>query len=69
MIRFVKIAMFSGVQQLFFVRKATVSGTFSPQNTHDSFRRHLPFIVVGRTDLRNDVGRQMTDEAQMPKPK
>jgi hypothetical protein len=23
-------------------------------------------MVVGRTDLRNDVGRQMTDKAQMP---
>jgi hypothetical protein len=43
MIRFVKIAIFSGVQQLFFIRKATVSGTFGPQNTHDSFRQHLPF--------------------------
>ena len=29
MIRFVKIAIFSGVQQLFFIRKATTSGRFS----------------------------------------
>jgi len=29
MIRFVKTAIFSGVQQLFFIRKATTRGGFS----------------------------------------
>ena len=29
MIRFVKTAVFSGVQQLFFIRKAVTSGGFS----------------------------------------
>jgi hypothetical protein len=29
MIRFVKMAIFSGVQQAFFIRKATTSGRFS----------------------------------------
>jgi hypothetical protein len=29
-VRFVKIAIFSGVQQLFFIRKAIASGTFNP---------------------------------------
>jgi hypothetical protein len=29
MIRFVKTAIFSGVQQLFFIRKAITSGRFS----------------------------------------
>jgi hypothetical protein len=30
MIRFVKMAIFPGVQQLFFIRKAITSGTFNP---------------------------------------
>jgi hypothetical protein len=30
MIRFVKMAIFSGVQQLLFIRKAITSGTFNP---------------------------------------
>ena len=30
MIRFVKMAIFSGVQQLFFIRKAITSGRFNP---------------------------------------
>ena len=30
MIRFVKMVIFSGVQQLFFIRKAITSGTFNP---------------------------------------
>jgi hypothetical protein len=29
MIRFVKMAIFSGVQQLFFIRKAITSGAFN----------------------------------------
>ena len=44
MIRFVKIAIFSGVQQLLFIRKATVSGRFNCQNTHDSFRWFALYI-------------------------
>ena len=39
MIRFAKRAIFSGVQQLFFIRKVTTRGGFSCQNTYDSFRR------------------------------
>ena len=39
MIRFVKMAIFSGVQQLFFIRKVTTRGGFGCQNTYDSFRR------------------------------
>jgi hypothetical protein len=69
MIRFVKIAIFSGVQQLFFIRKVTTGGGFSCQNTYDSFRQHLPSMFVGHADRRTDAGRQMTDKAQMPKPK
>jgi hypothetical protein len=30
MIRFAKMAIFSGVQQAFFIRKAITSGTFNP---------------------------------------
>jgi hypothetical protein len=39
MIRSGKTAIFSGVEQLFFVRKAITSGTLDPESTHDSFRR------------------------------
>ena len=39
MIRFVEMAIFSGVQQLFFIRKVTTRGGFNCQNTYDSFRR------------------------------
>jgi hypothetical protein len=38
MIRFVKMAIFSGVQQLFFIRRVTTRGGFGCQNTYDSFR-------------------------------
>jgi len=39
MIRFVRTAIFSGVEQLFLERKAIASGTLNPESTHDSFRR------------------------------
>jgi len=69
MIRFVKTAIYLGVQQLFLIRRAISSGTLNPESTHDSFRQHLPFMFVGRADWRSDAGRQVTDKAQVPKPK
>jgi hypothetical protein len=44
MIRFAKMAIFRGVQQLFFVRKAVTYGRFNCQSTHDSFRRFALYV-------------------------
>jgi hypothetical protein len=65
MIRSAEIAMFSGVQKQFFLRKTADS----VGEVRTILFVELPLFFASPAVPRTAAWRQMTDKAQMPKPK